>query len=249
MSLKNQNILVTGSSKGIGLAIAKNLINENANVGLHYNTGKEVVNNMTAIHGNCKEFQADLGSKEQIIQLMEDSLKHYKRLDTIILNAGVFIAHPMEASLDDWYEVWKKTLDINLNAIGLITKIALEHFEKQGQGRLIYMGSRAAFRGETASYLAYAASKGGLTSLARTVARSFGKKNIKAFVIAPGFTKTAMAEEFINTYGAEKLLSELALNELTTPEDIAPLISLLCSGKLDHATGTTIDINGGSYIH
>jgi NAD(P)-dependent dehydrogenase (short-subunit alcohol dehydrogenase family) len=249
MSLKNQNILVTGSSKGIGLAIAKNLINENANVCLHYNTGKEVVNNMTAMHRNCKGFQADLGSKEQIIQLMEDSLKHYKRLDTIILNAGVFIPHPMEASLDDWYEVWKKTLDINLNAIGLITKIALEHFEKQRQGRLIYMGSRAAFRGETASYLAYAASKGGLTSLARTVARSFGKKNIKAFVIAPGFTKTAMAEEFINTYGVEKLLSELALNELTTPEDIAPLISLLCSGKLDHATGTTIDINGGSYIH
>ena len=96
--------------------------------------------------------------------------------------------------------------------------------------------------------MAYAASKGGLTSLARSVARSFGKDNIKAFTIAPGFTRTAMAEQFIATYGEERVLKEIALNELTRPEDIAPLVGLMCSGLMDHATGATIDLNAGSHI-
>ncbi|MBT8283163.1 MAG: SDR family oxidoreductase, partial [Muriicola sp.] len=111
------------------------------------------------------------------------------------------------------------------------------------------IGSRAAFRGETEEYLAYAASKGGLTSLARSVARSFGKDNIKAFVIAPGFTRTEMAEQFIREHGETKVLGEIALNQLTEVSDIAPLAGFICTGAMDHATGTTIDINAGSYIH
>lgn len=249
MSSIDQNILVTGASKGIGLAIVKELLREDFNVGLHYNTGHEEVEELTSQNLKCASFQADLEDPANVIALMDSCIEDFRRLDTIVLNAGVFLPHPIEESVENWYSIWKKTMDINLNSIGLITKIALEHFMKNGEGRLIYIGSRAAFRGETASYLAYAASKGGLTSLARSVARSFGKYNIKSFVIAPGFTKTGMAEAFIRNNGKEELLKELALNELTTPEDIAPLVKLICSGKLDHATGTTIDINGGSYIH
>ena len=83
---------------------------------------------------------------------------------------------------------------------------------------------------------------------ARSVARSFGKDNIKAFVIAPGFTKTQMADSFIEKYGEERVLNELSLNELTEPSHIAPLVGLMCSGQMDHATGSTIDINAGSHI-
>ncbi len=126
--------------------------------------------------------------------------------------------------------------------------MGIEHFRKNGGGRFIYIGSRAAFRGETEEFLAYAASKGGLTSLARSVARSFGKENIKSFIVSPGFTRTQMAESFIEKYGEERVLKEIALNELTKPEDISPLIAMLCSGLMDHATGATIDINAGSHI-
>jgi NAD(P)-dependent dehydrogenase (short-subunit alcohol dehydrogenase family) len=87
-----------------------------------------------------------------------------------------------------------------------------------------------------------------MVSLARSVARSFGKHNIKSFIVSPGFTRTQMAESFITTYGEEKVLNEIALNELTTPEDLAPLIGLMCSGLMDHATGATIDMNAGSHI-
>ena len=112
----------------------------------------------------------------------------------------------------------------------------------------MYIASRAAFRGETEEYLGYAASKGGLISLGRTVARSFGRYNIKSFMLAPGFVKTAMADQFIEAYGRERILSELALNELTEPKDVAPLVVLMCSGLMDHATGATIDVNAGSHI-
>ena len=84
--------------------------------------------------------------------------------------------------------------------------------------------------------------------MARSVARSFGKENIKSFVIAPGFTRTQMAESFIEKYGEERVLKEIALNELTTPNDLAPLVALMCSGHMDHATGATIDVNAGSHI-
>jgi len=96
--------------------------------------------------------------------------------------------------------------------------------------------------------LAYAASKGGLVSLTKSIARAYGKNNIKAFSIAPGFVRTPMAEEFINQNGEDKVVGEIALPKLTEAEDIAPTAVFLASGFMDHATGSTIDINAGSYM-
>ena len=248
--LKNRNILVTGASKGIGKAIASHLIENGANVALHYNTdkfgAKSVINDQ--LQSGSKLFQANLEESQQVASLFENVIKEYKTIDTIVLNAGIYKEHPLEQSLDDWFNTWKITMKINLDSIGILTKLAINHFRNDGGGRLIYIGSRAVFRGETEEYLAYAASKGGVTSLARSVARSFGKDNIKAFVIAPGFTKTQMADSFIEKYGEERVLNELSLNELTEPSHIAPLVGLMCSGQMDHATGSTIDINAGSHI-
>lgn len=114
---------------------------------------------------------------------------------------------------------------------------------------MIYIASRAAFRGETEDYLAYAASKGAVVSLARSVARSFGKYGVKSFILAPGFTKTPMAADFIATNGEENLINESSLKEITQPEHISPIVTLIAAGLMDHATGSTIDFNAGSYIH
>ncbi len=250
LPLDGQKILVTGASQGIGLAIAELLLEQGANVALHYRSTASSVEQLTKTYGKEKAYSvfADLEEKDGAIALMDRTLEEFQNLDSIVVNAGIFLPHHMDSPLEKWMEIWDKTIQVNLTSAAVITKQVLEHFKERGDGRIIYIGSRAAFRGETEEYLAYAASKGGLTSMAKTVARSFGKYNIKSFVIAPGFTRTQMALDAISKIGEEQILENLALNRLTTPEDIAPLVAFMCAGKMDHATGTTIDLNAGSHI-
>ena len=250
LDLNNQRILVTGASKGIGKAIAKKLLDDGARVVLHYRSTADSVAELQNHYGasNAIPIQADLQDEAEAIELFKTSVEKLSGLDSVVLNAGIFEPHPINDTMGAWLKVWRKTMQVNLDSVGILTKLCLEYFKKQNQGRLIYIGSRAAFRGETEEYLAYAASKGGMTSIAKSVARSFGKYNIKAFVIAPGFTRTEMAMEAISKIGPDKVLENLALNRLTTPEDISPIVALMCSGNMDHATGATIDFNAGSHI-
>lgn len=249
IDLSGKTIVVTGASKGIGKAIAEYAMQHGAQVAVHYNSDAQGAETLVSQYNNgSKAFKANLANTEEVVQLFRAIQQQYETIDAIVLNAGVFLKHSSHSNTEDWLKVWKQTMAINLDAVGLLTKLGIEHYRNQDGGRFIYIGSRAAFRGETEEYLAYAASKGGLTSLARSVARSFGKENIKAFVVSPGFTKTQMADQFIASYGEERILREIALNELTQPKDLAPLIALMCSGQMDHATGATIDINAGSHI-
>ncbi len=250
IDLKDKNILLTGASNGIGKAVADFLMKMGANVAVHYNINKASAENLIATNKNTmsKTFKADLSNEKEVYKFFNDVRDSFKRIDVIILNAGVFLPHSTTIDTEGWYSTWKKTIDINLNAVGLLTKLGIDHFKSNKGGRFVYIGSRAVFRGETEEYLGYAASKGGIVSLARSVARSFGKHNIKSFILSPGFTRTQMAENFIAAYGEQKVLDEISLNELTTPQDLAPLIGMMCSGLMDHATGATIDVNAGSHI-
>lgn len=250
MNLKNQNILVTGASQGIGAAISKSLLSYGGNVALHYNQNVDLAEQQLKSVDNSKSFtvQANLELPDEVERMFQEVITKMKRLDALVLNAGIFEAHDISDSNQDWWTIWKRTMAINLDAPGLLTKMTLEHFKLTGGGRIIYISSRAAFRGETEEYLGYGASKGGLTSLARTVARSFGQFGIKSFIIAPGFTETAMAATTIAQIG-EVLRNETSLKEITKPEDIAPVVSFICSGQMDHATGSVIDMNAGSYVH
>jgi NAD(P)-dependent dehydrogenase (short-subunit alcohol dehydrogenase family) len=144
---------------------------------------------------------------------------------------------------------WDATLATNLRAPGILCKLAVAHFADRGGGRIINITSRAAFRGDQPHYLAYAASKAGLVALTRSIARGYGKAGILAFNVAPGFTRTEMAAEFIDRYGEDYATADIALRRLTEPEDIAPLVAFLASGLADHATGSTIDVNAASYVH
>ncbi len=251
MDLQGQHILVTGASQGIGRAIARELIGQGARVALHYNVHAGAAEELLTEFPDSASFtvQGDLENPQAVTALFEECLRQMGHLDSMVLNAGVFLPHDVGSPAGEWYATWKKTLAINLDSAGQLTQLGIAHFRSRGGGRFVYVGSRAAFRGETAEYLAYAASKGGLTSLSRSVARSFGKDGITSFVIAPGFTRTAMAESFIERYGEKWLLDEIALPELTRPEHLAPLAAFICSGKMDHATGTVIDVNAGSYMH
>ncbi len=248
IDLTGQTILVTGASRGIGHGIAGALGNSGATVAVHYRQNQSSAEKLAKTIGNgSRVFQADLEDPKACENLFNDVVQAFGHLDVLVNNAGIFLNSPLDSNR--WLEDWNKTLDVNLRAAAILSRLATLHFQKNGGGRIINISSRAAFRGDNPEHLAYAASKAGLVALTKSVARGYGKDNITSFLIAPGWVKTDMNKETIERYGEEAITKDLALNKLTQPKDLAPMIVLLASGLTDHATGTTIDINAGSYVH
>ena len=250
IDLTGKNILVTGASRGIGKAIALELADCGAAVAAHYNSGKQEAEELlNQTGGKIKLYQADLSSAPATQALFDKVTRDLGSLEVLINNAGVAFSSEIDIPLEGWLEDWNKTMAVNLQAVGILSRNAVNYFKEHGGGRLINISSRAAFRGDTANYLAYAASKGGVVALTRSIARAFGKQNIKAFNIAPGFVQTDMADDFIKEYGTSFVYDDIALDKITQPEDIAHMVAFLASGLGDHATGGTFDINAGSYVH
>ncbi|MGQ0829611.1 MAG: SDR family NAD(P)-dependent oxidoreductase [Bacteroidota bacterium] len=250
IDLKGKNVLVTGASRGIGKSLAEKLAAAGARVAIHYNRNKEEAEKLAEQIGNrAAIFKADLENKNECRKLFSNVLDSFKHIDVLVNNAGVSLSSPVDGLDKDWDNDWDKTMRINLDAVGILCREAIHHFTERKEGRIITIASRASFRGDTPEYIAYAASKGGLVSLSRSIARGYGKKGIKAFLIAPGFVQTDMAQDFINEYGEAYVLNDLALPSLTQPENISPFVVFLSSGLGDHATDCTIDINAGSYVH
>jgi NAD(P)-dependent dehydrogenase (short-subunit alcohol dehydrogenase family) len=249
IDLSDKTILVTGANSGIGKAIAQELLNAGAQVALHFNSNSEGASKLKEqFSDQCELFQADFNNVDEAIKLFEEVLSWRNTLDILINNAGTAIMNSINLDDETWIKNWNTIMNINLLATGVLSKKALQYFKTKNGGRIVNIASRAAFRGDTPDYLAYAASKAGMVALVRSIARGFGKDGITAFSIAPGFTRTAMAQKSIDKYGEDFVIKDIALNKLTEPEDIAPIITLICSGKFDHGTGSNIDINAGSYI-
>lgn len=251
INLSGLNILVTGASRGIGKAIATKLAEAGATIAIHYNKNVREAENLAHILGNeSKAFQADLSNPDEAAKLFERVALEMGSIEVLINNAGVAISAPIASSDEEWLNCWNQTMQVNLTSSALLCKKAVEHFlQRKSAGRIINISSRAAFRGDQAEHIAYAASKAGLVSITKSIARAYGKAGIKAFVVAPGFVRTDMALEFMEQYGEEHTKGDVALERLTEPKDLAPLITFIASGMADHSTGSTFDINAGSYMH
>lgn len=238
--------LVTGASRGIGKSITEKLLGQGARV-----IGTARSSKFSKEFRSNKRFEGvfvDLAKPEEIEETLKPIFAKKEAPNVLVNNAGIFLESGFENSDQSWLDSWDKTMQVNLRASAILSKWALNRWGEEGGGILINISSRAAYRGDTQEYAAYAASKGGMVAFTKSIARDFGKKGISAYSIAPGFIKTDMAVDSIEVYGEDYLTEGMAFDEITSPDEVGELVAFLASGKVRHMTGATFHINGGSYM-
>lgn len=232
MANSSPNIIVTGASRGIGKAIADALTIRGARV----------------VALSSKD--GDLGDPDVPARLWTDACEQLGgRVDVLINNAGVFEANPLNSSDQDWLAGWDRTMHVNLTASAQLCRLAVLHWQNEGtSGRIVNIASRAANRGDSPAHWHYAASKGGMVAMTKTIARAYAAQDIYAFAICPGFTMTGMAEEYLASRGGDKLLADIPLGRVASPDEVAELARFCALEAPPSMTGAVLDINGASYV-
>lgn len=243
--LEGRTVLVTGASRGIGRATAVALHREGAHVVLHYGKDKDSAQATADQLGErVKLVQGDLRDANERRRVWAEAADWRDGVDVLVNNAGAWLASEIDDA-EDWEKGWQANLELNLLAPADLCREAILEFRSRGGGIIVNVTSRSAHRGDDAEHLAYGAVKGGLLALTKGIAHGYGKDNILAYAVAPGWVATDIAAHLSPDDG---LLSSLPLGEVTPPEDVAEVIAFLASGRSRHSTGATIDITGADYV-
>lgn len=232
-------ILVTGSSRGIGAAAFAEL-NER---------GAEVIGHQTQ-QSDSEAIAADFSDPLAAQRLWEEALERSGgAIDALVNNAGLFESNPINGSDLEWLDAWEDTLRINLTAAAQLSRFAVRHWQERGTGgRLIHVASRAAYRGDSPAHWHYAAAKGGMVAMHKTIARAYAAEGIVSFAITPGFTDTAMAGDYLESRGGAGLLKDIPLGRVAKPQEIARIIAFCALDAPASMTGAVIDANGASFV-
>lgn len=248
ISLKNKNVLVTGGSRGIGKACVDLFSRAGANIAFTFQHAAEQAKKLTADYSGTskvKHYKMDLGKPSEIDEVIASIFKDFGKIDILVNNAGIW----KEAAIDEMsLEQWNETMNINLTSTYLITKLVVPGMKKNNYGRIINIASTAGQRGE-AFHSHYAASKGGMISLTKSLASELGRHNITVNCVAPGWVITDMTTDSLDdeaTY--KKVLGDIPLNKIAKPEEIAGPILFLASDLASHITGEILNVNGGSVL-
>jgi 3-oxoacyl-[acyl-carrier protein] reductase len=249
LPLSGRRVLITGSSHGVGLAAAHTFSAQGAEVVLHANRTVERAREAAArigprALGVVAEDLAVPGAGARL--WAQADVLAQGRLDVLVNNAGIYRASPMAGDEAEWQASWDEVLQVNLRAAADLCRAAVAAFRQRGGGSLINIASRAGYRGDDGEHSAYAASKGALLALTKTLARAYGKDGILAYALAPGWIDTRMAPH--NVAGLAAAKSEIPIGRMASPDEVAAMCAFLASGACASATGACIDINGASYV-
>lgn len=247
--LEGQTVLVTGASGGIGAAIVERLATEGARPVIHCGRDRAAAEALLArIGGGGFIVQADLSANDGPFALWAEAVALAGRVHGLVNNAGIRSEVTVEADPSAWKAAWQREFQINFFAAADLCKEAIQHFRAHGGGRIVNMASRAGQRGYAAEALPYGASKAALVNLTKSIARSFGADGVTAIAIAPGWVRTAMAEEFIAVHGLPAAVADIPVGRMALPAEIAELIAFVLRPSQASLNGATLDVNGGSYI-
>lgn len=251
--LEGKVVLLTGASKGIGAATARELAAAGAHLVAHYNTDRAGAEAAVADLPADRRIllQADAGDPAAMDRLWREAEAWQGRVDAVVLNAATMVAGGgIEDPEAEWDAAWDLQWRVNVLGPARLMRGAVRHFKGQGGGVLVTISSWAAQRGVTnPAMVAYAASKAAVKAAAQTIARGYAKDGILSYVVAPGVVRTRMSVDFAATQGGEdKVSATLAMGEWVTPEELGRLVAFLCEGSVKHLSGATLDVNGATYI-
>ena len=243
-------VLVTGSSRGIGRAIALAFAAQGDRVAVHANRSAEDAEQVRAeLPGEGHTVvTADVADPEAIGRAVDVAAAALGGLQVLVNNAAVYTAHPpLETSYAAWQEAWSRTLAVNLLGPANATFRALPHLVAAGGGAVVNVSSRGAFRGEPANP-AYGASKAGLNAFGQSMAIALAPHGISVGTVAPGFVQTEMAREVLDGPGGDAVRAQSPYGRVARPEEVAAAVLWLASPGAAFSTGTIIDVNGASYL-
>lgn len=249
LNLTGKVMLVTGGSRGIGAATVRTLAGAGAQVIVHYGRNAAEAQALVEELGaeRALALGADLGAPGAGAALFHAATAWRGRVDVLVNNAGIAPSVTVDDPSGDWADTWARTLQVNLVAVADLCREAIVHFRAHGGGTIINVASRAAFRGDNPDAMHYAASKGGVIALTRSIARGYARDGVLAYAVAPGWVRTDMAEAYLREH-AEDIARDIPLGDVVPPEEVANTVAFLASGLARHMTGATLDLNGASYV-
>ena len=235
--------LVTGGSRGIGKAIALQL-GKSFNVVVGYSSSKDsgdkVVAEIINSGGTASPVEIDVTNIESIENAFTTIEKEYGGVDVLVNNAGITKDNILpRLKEDDWNDV----IDTNLSGSYRTSQRAIKHMMKSKWGRIVYISSIVGMMGNQGQ-ANYAASKAGLIGLSKSIAKEMGSRNITSNVIAPGYIETDMTD-FLTDEQKDNIIEQLSIKRIGKPEDIANIVSFLCTDESEYITGQVISVDGG----
>jgi NAD(P)-dependent dehydrogenase (short-subunit alcohol dehydrogenase family) len=243
--------LVTGSSRGIGAAIARRFAALGATVAVHCvadRTAAEATAAGLAGDGHLV-VQADIAQPEAVREMVDRVVSTLGGIDVLVNNAGTYDEHPLaDVAYDVWQDAWRRTIATNLLGAADTTYCVARHMiDTRRAGRVVNVSSRGAFRGEP-DHPAYGASKAAMNSMGQSLAQHLAPYGITVTTVAPGFVETDMAAAHLEGPGGDAIRGQSPLGRVATPDEIAGVVAFLASEHAVITTGAIVDANGASYL-
>ncbi|UAT43448.1 3-oxoacyl-[acyl-carrier-protein] reductase [Anaplasmataceae bacterium AB001_6] len=244
-NIKDKKFIVTGSSRGIGLEIAKQLSSIGAKIVMSSSSIENLQNGLKEIENkeNCHLLECDVSQSQNIEKFIKDAVSVLGGLDGIVCNAGVT---QDKLSLRMSEEDWDKVCNINLKSVFLLNKHAFRHMMKNSWGRIVNISSIVAATGNPGQ-ANYCAAKGGMISMSKSLALEYVGKNVTVNCVSPGFIDTDMTRSLTDER-KDFILSNIPMKRQGSAEEIANMVNFILSEASNYITGQVFHVNGGMYM-
>src|SRR5688572_25465971 len=245
LDLKNRNAVVTGGAAGIGFAIAQRLAYSGARVSLWDRDEKALAESARALGTGAHTHRLDVSDESQVVAARDATVAAPGRVDILVCSAG--ITGPNLTTWDYPVADWRQVLDINLTGVFLCNKALVAHMRANDYGRICNIASIAGKEGNP-NASAYSASKAGVISLTKSLGKEVAKTGIRVNCVTPAAVKTGMFSQMTQAH-IDFMLSKIPMGRFGQVEEIAALVSWLCTEDCSFSTGAVFDLSGGRAVY